>query len=126
MEPEEAIEELRKIRTLKILGKYRTPALDCAIDALEKRVTKQLIFHHDTYPEHKWKLEDGEIDLYAFEVDYCNGPICERCHYSFCVNCNPDGFNAKDCVVDWYECPTCHKRVGRYQTTCDCGQKLRV
>lgn len=125
MEPLEAIEDLRKIRTLKILGKYRTPALDCAISALEKRVTKKPVFHHESYCEHKWRMKYGEIDRFAFESGFCNGPVCERCGYSFCVHCNPDGFDEQACVVDWYECPECHKRVGSFQTTCDCGQRLQ-
>lgn len=40
---------------------------------------------------HVWKLcKDGEIDTFAYESDYCNGPQCERCGYGYCHHCQDE------------------------------------
>lgn len=46
------------------------------------------------FSEHNWKKDEyGDIDYFATEYDYCNGPSCERCHYGYCRHCYPDGGN---------------------------------
>ena len=43
---------------------------------------------------HAWRIDDGEIDLYAVSSDafpYCQGPLCRRCAEYFCVSCETDG-----------------------------------
>lgn len=37
---------------------------------------------------HSWCLNDmGEIDLFAYESGFHNGPICEVCEFDFCEHC---------------------------------------
>lgn len=36
---------------------------------------------------HVWKIDDdlkGEIDIFAFEVGFHNGPECVKCGYVYC------------------------------------------
>lgn len=43
----------------------------------------------------------------------------------FCEHCNPDGYNDTPCVVDYYKCPNCDKKLNIHQKFCDeCGTKL--
>jgi hypothetical protein len=67
-----------------------------------KKMTEDEILELMKTSNHKWKLdEDGRIDLSAVEVDYDedgiyvghNGPSCEVCHYSFCINCISAGYD---------------------------------
>jgi hypothetical protein len=44
--------------------------------------------------KHKFKMEDGEIDIFAYEYgEYCNGPKCEVCGKGFCHHCNPECYD---------------------------------
>ena len=38
---------------------------------------------------HEWKTNDydGGVDIFAFEIGNCNGPMCIKCGYSFCHHC---------------------------------------
>ena len=100
-------------------------ALKIAIKLFEKQSSKKPAFKKFQYPEHKWRLdENGEIDEFAYECDYHNGPVCERCYYSFCEHCNPDGYKDNDCTFKEWSCASCGKEVFRSQTYCKCGQKL--
>ena len=87
---------------------------------------KRVIRHHEKYGEHLWKrTKYGEIDNFAFEAGYHNGPVCTRCFFSFCEHCDPEKINDTNCVVDWDECPTCHKHVFEGDNYCrKCGQQL--
>ena len=94
-----------------------------------KKETPQKIFHHEfKYPSHKWKLNDkGEPDYFAWEFGYHNRYLCERCGYSFCHHCDPDGFDKEPCIVEYDECSSCNKRIIGYKRIfyCEyCGQKL--
>jgi len=82
---------------------------------------------HEEYPEHDWRLNDeGEIDTFAFENGFHNGPSCKRCHHSFCVHCNPDGYTDDlPCTIDEWKCPTCGKHLYKGQRFCDdCGTEI--
>lgn len=80
---------------------------------------------HEEYPEHDWRREeDGTVDRFAYEVSYCNGPVCERCGWSFCTHCNPNGWTTP-CVIDEYLCPVCGRKLYGKDTRCDgCGQAI--
>ena len=39
----------------------------------------------------------GEIDNFAFEYEYHNGPVCERCGFTFCMYCQPEGWDDESC-----------------------------
>lgn len=41
--------------------------------------------------EHDWiKDKDGEIDIFAYESGYCNGPKCSVCGYEYCHHCHKE------------------------------------
>ena len=83
-----------------------------ALALLKEQEAKPPIHVHEEYPEHDWETdEDGKIDEWAMEYEYHNGPMCKRCGYSFCVHCKPNGWNEKPCVIDYYQCPKCGKRM---------------
>lgn len=97
------------------------------VELLKAQEPKPVKHIHEEYPEHLWaKDEDGEIDEWAGEdrTSTHHGPVCERCGDSFCVGCEPNGYEThKKCVIDKYECPTCGRGLWRNQKYCDeCGQ----
>lgn len=93
--------------------------------AMEKQTAKKPDHKYIKYGKHKWKRDkDGKIDDFAWEYEFCNGVVCERCGESVCVHCNPDYDKLDDCEVNIYICPFCDKEVGYRQKYCDCGQKL--
>lgn len=98
-----------------------------ALNLLKKQEAKKPIHFHQEYSEHDWvKDEDGEIDEWAISYEYCNGPMCKRCYYSFCIHCNPNGWNNVPCVLDFYKCPSCEKKVIKNIKFCDnCGQEVK-
>ena len=52
--------------------------------------------------EHDFERDnDGEIDDWAFSIGYCNGPVCQRCYYSFCKHCVD---NYQDALKDDLPC----------------------
>jgi len=79
------------------------------------------------HSEHKWvKYENGNIDMFAFDMDFHNGPVCERCGYSYCVNCDPEGDKKQPCIVDEYRCPSCNNLLTKNKKFCDnCGQAVK-
>lgn len=97
---------------------------------MKKQEPKMPIHIHEEYPEHDWGTdEDGDIDEWAWDYEFHNGPTCERCGYSFCIHCKPNGWNDKPCVIDYYQCPNCEKRVYKGCKNiiyCDnCGQAVK-
>lgn len=82
---------------------------------------------HEEYPAHDWERNaDGEIDTFAFDTDYHNGPVCKRCGYSFCVYCDPDGYEKKPCIIDKYKCPSCDVMIYKGQKYCrNCGKAVK-
>lgn len=51
-------------------------------------------------PEHEWlRGDDGEIDHFAFENGYHNGPMCARCYHSHCEHCHAEDAAAGPCNV---------------------------
>lgn len=47
---------------------------------------------------HEWAVdEDGEIDIFAFEIGMHNGPQCVKCGYGFCHHCHE--LPEEDCGV---------------------------
>lgn len=98
-----------------------------ALNALEKQLPKKPIHIHEEYPEHLWSRdEDGKIDICAFEVGYCNGPVCTRCYHSECVHCN-DEWEANPTaprVIDKNICPACGSSISKTKFCSKCGQAL--
>ena len=93
----------------------------------ERLKAKELIHIHEEYPEHDWITdENGNIDEFGLDYGFHNGPMCKRCYYSFCMHCKPNGWNDEPCVIDYYECPTCGKRMNKDKAFCEyCGQAVK-
>ena len=101
--------------------------MDVVREAAEMLTARPAKHIHEEYPEHEWeRQENGEIDEFAMDVDNHNGPMCVRCWESFCVHCEPDGYEThKHCVVDKFECPECGKTVYEGQKYCaHCGRGI--
>lgn len=95
--------------------------------ALEKQIPKKPIHIHEEHSEHLWKRDkNGEIDLWAFSVGYCNGPVCTRCWHSECEHCNEDWETdpTEPCVIDKDICPVCGSVLGKPKYCHECGQAL--
>lgn len=87
-------------------------AIHNAIHLLKEQEPKTPIHIHEEYPEHDWETdEDGNIDEFAMDYGFHNGPACKRCGYSFCEHCKPNGWNDEPCVIDYYQCPKCGKMM---------------
>lgn len=93
----------------------------------ERDTAKEILHIHQEFSEHQWRrTAEGKIDEFAMCFDYHNGPVCERCGYSFCEHCEPNGWNEEPCVIDEYRCPTCNENIGRSDKYCkNCGQRLK-
>lgn len=46
---------------------------------------------------HTWRKDGEDIDIFAVDQEYHNGPICERCYEGYCLHCDPDCYR--------YVCP---------------------
>lgn len=92
----------------------------------DRIIPRMLIHRHGEYKSHKWyRNKYGEIDMCAFNYDFHNGPICEKCGYGFCVHCEPDGWDKKPCIIDEYYCPNCGYRLIESAKFCpECGQAI--
>lgn len=129
MKESEAIERIRDHFEVHHHDNRPHPLLDeaveMAIKALKKQIPQKPIHKYIKYGKHKWRRdENGKIDDWAWEYEFCNGVVCERCGKSVCVHCNPDYDKLKDCKRNTYNCPSCYKEVYYKQKHCDCGQKL--
>lgn len=49
---------------------------------------------------HQWLLDsEGEADRWVLSYEFHNGPYCQVCMESFCVNCTP-GWADTECEGD--------------------------
>ena len=96
------------------------------VDALMKRTPKKPIHFQEVRPRHEWMRKDnGEIDLFAAESGFHNGPMCRRCYTSKCVHCDPDWDNDEECILDEMKCPGCQADISRGTKYCQhCGQAI--
>jgi hypothetical protein len=103
------------------------PVMADAIVLLKEQDAKPPVHIHEEYPEHDWeRKENGDIDDFAYDGDYHNGPMCKRCYYSFCIHCDPNGWNKKPCIIDEYNCPKCGRYISKGTKFCsDCGQAVK-
>jgi hypothetical protein len=75
--------------------------------------------------KHLWKREkNGDIDIFAFERGFHNGPVCKACGEAFCHHCHPECYES-ECKIGYYECENCHGIVGHGDKFCkSCGQPI--
>lgn len=99
-----------------------------SVAALKKQMPMKPAHIYEEHSEHLWKCDQNdEIDLWAFEEGYCNGPICTRCWHSECVHCNPEWEidPVRLCIVDKDICPVCCSELEHSHNYCPkCGQAL--
>lgn len=100
----ECIEHIRENEFIKILfwGNCQSAMMD-AIELLKGQPPTHI---HEERSEHEWERDDdGNIDMWAWEDpdSIHHGPGCRKCYYSFCIECDPNGWDKKPCVVDWSE-----------------------
>lgn len=122
---EQAISHYKYGISHDIFAEPVTTYAQLSIDALEKQIPKKPIHIHEIYPKHDWKLDkNGEIDMWAMESGYHNGPMCKRCYHSVCVHCEPN-WDDDECEIDEDHCPSCNKKLAFKPKFCkDCGQAL--
>jgi hypothetical protein len=110
------------------LKKYEDTGLtpEQIMELKERDTAKEILHIHQEFSEHQWRrTAEGKIDEFAMYFDYHNGPVCERCGYSFCEHCEPNGWDEEPCVIDEYRCPTCNENIDRSDKYCKyCGQKI--
>lgn len=109
------------------LGCHDEDELEAIAHAINKQIPKKPIHIHEEHSEHLWKRDkNGEIDLWAFSVGYCNGPVCTRCWHSECEHCNEDWETdpTEPCVIDKDICPACGSVLGKPKYCHECGQAL--
>ena len=134
MTEQEAIEKLKNMRLyMQIEDKnndckfteYDYKANEMAIQELEKQIPKKPKYTYIKYGKHTCaKKENGEIDDFAFDYEYHNGVVCEVCGKAVCVHCNPQYDSMTDCEDEYYNCPSCGKKIFYAYKYCDCGQKI--
>ena len=74
--------------------------------------------------KHIWrKTEGGEVDYFAFDFEYHNGPECEICGFHFCEHCYPEKFDEESCK-DQYFCSVCGRMEMKEEPYCHCGAKM--
>jgi hypothetical protein len=74
--------------------------------------------------KHLWKKDDdGEIDKWAWDYEFHNGPSCEICHATPCEHCEPD-YDEKQNCREHYMCSECGRVVLALEPYCHCGAKM--
>lgn len=74
--------------------------------------------------KHIWKKRaDGEVDHFAVDFEYHNGPECEICGLHFCEHCAPEMFDDESCK-DQYFCSVCGRMEMKEEPYCHCGAKM--
>ena len=83
--------------------------------------------------KHRWeKCDDGEIDFFAWNDGFCNGPRCLDCGESFCVHCAElDGGHEavkkkleEETCEEKEVCSICGRAVPENAPYCNCGARM--
>ena len=121
------LKEAKSMGCKEIRALYNIPLknMELIINALEKQIPKKPKSTHIKYGKHTWaKKENGEIDDFAWDYEYHNGVVCEVCGKTVCEHCNPQYDRLTDCEDEYYNCPSCGKKIFSAYKYCDCGQKI--
>ena len=113
---------------IDLSGGYDRDEINFVESAVLKQIQKKPVHIHEEHSEHLWsRNKKGEIDMFAFESGYCNGPMCTRCYHVECEHCNPKWETEPEepCIVDEDICPTCNNTIAVVGNFClHCGQAL--
>ena len=112
-----ALEEIQQYRELGTVEELRI--------AREKQIPKEPKHALIKHGKHTWrKDENGEVDDFAWDFGYHNGVACEVCGETVCVHCNPEYDELTDCEEEYWNCPSCGKKIYFKSKCCDCGQVI--
>lgn len=96
-----------------------------AIELFKKQIPMKPKYTHIKYGKHKWKRDEkGNVDEWAWDLDYHNGVMCEVCGECYCIHCNPNYDKREDCEVENWNCPVCNRSVYKTKWCPECGQML--
>ena len=71
--------------------------------------------------KHMWKKDaNGEIDEFAWDNEFHNGPYCTHCFSTPCVHCKPDYEELETCH-EHYMCNRCGRHSLYKDPFCTCG-----
>lgn len=74
--------------------------------------------------KHKWKTRyDGEIDEFAWDREFHNGPVCTICGSAPCVHCRP-GWKDDEGCYEHFVCSVCGEHEEKKYPYCHCGAKM--
>lgn len=75
--------------------------------------------------KHLWERDEGgNVDLFRWERDYHNGPVCMKCRRCPCVNCRPD-YDDEECYKPHFICSVCGRAELKKEPFCNCGTDMR-
>lgn len=87
------------------------------------------------YKKHLWRTNDGgytsnkndpNLNNFAFEMGFGNGPECVLCGYWFCEHCHPEEYDS-ECPVGYYACGRCGGITTKDANYCKyCGKKFEL
>ena len=74
--------------------------------------------------KHKWKTKDnGEVDEFAWDREFHNGPVCMICSFTPCVHCRP-GWEDDEGCKEHFVCSVCGTHEEKKYPYCHCGAKM--
>ena len=74
--------------------------------------------------KHKWKTEDnGEVDEFAWDREFHNGPVCMICSFTPCVHCR-SGWEDDEGCKEHFVCSVCGTHEEKKHPYCHCGAKM--
>ena len=81
----------------------------------------------DLVQERDWLLAvyDGALELLKRQEAKQPVHVHEK-FLSFCIYCDPNGWNKEPCVINKYKCPRCEKYIIKGTKFCShCGQEVK-
>lgn len=74
--------------------------------------------------KHKWETNgNGEVDEFAWDREFHNGPVCMICGFTPCVHCRP-GWEDDEGCKEHFVCSVCGKHEEKKYPYCHCGAKM--
>ena len=74
--------------------------------------------------KHRWRTKDnGEVDEFAWDREFHNGPVCTICGSAPCVHCRP-GWEDDEGCDEHFACSVCGVHEEKKYPYCHCGAKM--